>query len=78
MKYLVIWIVSTWVSTPCPDFKPNPYTGEYPQSMCLVNHGKYESKEMERFFDTKDEAEKFIANSPKDIKNSMKLIVVES
>ena len=66
--YLVIWTVSVFVSDPCPDFKPDEYTGRYPANGCLVNHGHFMDKEFKRGFTRKEDAEAFIEKGPKDIK----------
>ena len=73
MIYLVIWTVSVWVSTSCPDFKPDPYTGEYPSMHCLVNHGKVVERDMVKQFSTLKEAQDFISSAPPEIKNAMKI-----
>jgi len=76
MKYLVIWVVVNWVSTPCPDWKPNPYTGRYPNTMCLVNHGRYEDTPMKSLFETREDAEAFIESAPEEIKHTMNIVEV--
>ena len=76
MKYVLTWTVSVWVSMECPDYKPDPYTGEYPSMHCLVNHGEFVAKEMTKSFETKEEAEMFMNNAPDDIKSKMKLVEV--
>lgn len=64
MKFLVIWYVTSWVSMPCPDYKPDPYTGKYPTVSCAVNHGRNVTTKMEKEFAIKEEAESFIKNAP--------------
>ena len=64
MKYILIWFVSQWVFTSCPDFVPNPYTGAYPNTMCAVNHGRTVEKEMRREFNSMEELDAFKKNAP--------------
>jgi hypothetical protein len=64
--FLVSWVVSIWIPTQCPDYKPNVYTGQYPQSICSVNHGKYVNQEMSKEFKSLIKANKFIKDSPQD------------
>lgn len=71
---IVVWTVSVWVSTPCPDWKPDPYTDAYPLGHCLVNHGKYIEKEMSAMFAGREAAEEFIRNAPEDIKPTMRIL----
>ena len=78
MKYIVVWTIIVWVATGCPDYKPDPYTGQYPSTHCLVNHGKFEEKKMEKEFSTKEEALKFIEDAPKNIKLIMQILRVSS
>ena len=74
LAVIVVWTVTLWVSTPCPDYKPNPYTGEYPLVHCLVLHGKYIDKEMSAVFAGRETAEEFIKNAPDDIRPRMRII----
>jgi len=46
MMVHVRWKVYLNVPTECPDYKPDPYTGQYPPSHCLVYHTKTIEKEM--------------------------------
>ena len=68
MMWIVSWVVSVWVSAPCPDYKPDPYTGEYPLTACLVYHGSFEDKKMEKLFESECAAEEFINNAPDGMK----------
>lgn len=62
------------VPTECPDYKPDPYTGRYPMTHCLVMHYKTETKEMSRSFHTRQEAEAFVDGAPENIKPLMKIL----
>ena len=64
MKYILIWFVSQWVSTSCPDFVPNPYTGEYPNNRCLALHGRTVEVRMKREFNSMEELEEFKKGAP--------------
>lgn len=62
-KYIVFWIIATWIVDPCPDAIRNPYNPDAPVfSTCLVNHGHYERDTLFRFFDTYEEAAEFALN----------------
>lgn len=62
--FMVSWTVSIWVSDPCPDFKPDRYTGQYPQINCLAIHGHFESIQKSEMFKSREDAETFINNAP--------------
>lgn len=72
--YLVTWKVHKTVPGECPDYKPNPYTGEYPNVHCLVMHWKDIVESMEKEFATRQEALDFIAAAPKTCKD---MVLVE-
>ncbi len=74
MNWLVCWFVAISVNAECPDFKPDPYTGEMPNAHCAVYHGKTEKIAKTKWFDTKIEANDFISKAPQEIKKRMKLI----
>lgn len=76
-EFIVAWSVIVNAPAPCPDYKPNPYTGEYPSSHCLVYHTQREVKQMQESFKTRKEAEAFIAEAPKTIKPNMKILEVK-
>ncbi len=65
--WIVSWVVRVWLTDPCPDYKPDPYTGKYPRIHCMVNHGHFEDKSMLAKFITEAEADGFISNGPKEI-----------
>ena len=71
--WIVMWTLLVTVPTECPDFEPDPYTGEYPMVHCLVYHTKTIERKMEKRFDSKEEAEKFIADAPDNIRPLMKI-----
>lgn len=63
-KYIVTWVFKAHVSVPCPDYKPDPYTGQYPTIMCAVAHHKLVTENRTQSFDTLKEAEIFINRAP--------------
>ena len=69
MKYQLSWTVYKTVATYCPDYVPDPYTGEYPSTHCLVNHFKEVEEERIKTFETKEEAEYFEKNAPPSCRN---------
>ena len=73
MKYLVNWLVTETVQDQCPDYKPDPYTGRYPNYHCAVNHTKQQTRSMDQLFETELEAKEFIKNAPEEIKKTMQL-----
>ncbi len=58
------WKVSKTVSAPCPDYIPDPYTGEYPTISCCVYHTQEVTEEKSAIFDTQEKADEFIKNAP--------------
>ena len=66
-RYILRWKVRKTVATECPDFKPNPYTGEYPALHCAVYHSREIIDNMEQEFESLEELEKFKEGAPKDI-----------
>ena len=72
--FIVVWVITLTVPTSCPDYKPDPYTGEYPMMHCLVAHYKTITKNMRKEFKTKEEAQKFIDNASDDIRPTMKIL----
>ena len=64
--FLVSWQVSEWVIEPCPWTKiVNPYTGRTGgDTACAVNHGHYNTYQMTKTFQTREEADKFIESAP--------------
>lgn len=71
MNWIVLWTVTIVVQGPCAQ-KPDPYTGELPTIQYAVLCLKEEEKEMRREFQTKEEAEAFIKEGPKDIKFTLR------
>lgn len=72
--FIVIWTVLVWVPMSCPDAgKVNEYTGQPSMTGCLVMHRRSEQKQMSKEFNTRKEAEDFMAGAPKDIRPSMRL-----
>ena len=71
---IVVWIVSVWVNIPCPDWKPDPYTGQYPMVHCAVLHGKNIDREMSQTFASREAAEEFIKNAPDEIRPKMRIL----
>lgn len=65
MKYVVFWILSYWVSEPCPDAaKVDPYTNKPGWSgiVCDVLHTRLERDTLFKFFDSYAEAQEFVKN----------------
>ena len=58
MKTLT-WKVDETIPTACPDYVPDPYTGEYPSTHCLVYHCKTitENKSIEQLTESLEAAE---------------------
>jgi len=71
MRYIVLWTVLLTVQAECPDYKSDPYTGQYPMTHCLVLHYKTIKKDMRQEFSTRKEAEDFIAKAPEEIRKTM-------
>lgn len=63
MKTLT-WKVDKTIPIPCPDYKPDPYTGEYPSTHCLVYHCKTITENRTAEFETDKEAQDFIDKAP--------------
>lgn len=63
--YKVTWKVTKSVPTSCPDFKPDPYTGEYPSYHCAVYHCEQVTTDMSKEFETVQEALNFMSQAPK-------------
>ncbi len=63
MKTLT-WKVTKTIPTECPDYKPDPYTGEFPMRHCLVYHCKTVVEERAQSFETNEEARLFADNAP--------------
>ena len=76
MKFLLIWYVTQTIPVPCPDFKPDPYTGEYPQTICCVYHVKKEVIKMEKEFFTKVELDEFIAHAPDYLRTKFEVVEI--
>lgn len=64
MTKIVTWKVKITVPTGCPDFKPDPYTGQLPAYHCAVAHFKKETLNKSAEFESQEDAELFIKNSP--------------
>lgn len=64
MRYTLTWTVSKTIPTECPDYVPDPYTGEYPSYHCLVYHCKTVTENRGLSFKTKEEALSFAAKAP--------------
>lgn len=61
---LLTWKVYKTIPIPCPDYKPDPYTGEYPSTHCLVYHCKTITENKTAEFPTTKEAEAFAFKAP--------------
>lgn len=64
MKYVVSWVVTKTVPAPCPDFVPDPYTGELPAFHCAVYHTQNIVEVKSKTFETEEEAIAFANNAP--------------
>ena len=64
MVVRVLWKVSTIQQMACPDYKPNVYTGQYPQTHCAVLHTGEVITQRGRDFGTLEEAKAFIMAAP--------------
>lgn len=58
------WKVDKTIPTACPDYKPDPYTGEYPSTHCLVYHSTTITEDRTAEFSTKKEAQDFAFKAP--------------
>lgn len=74
MNWLVCWYVAVCVNTECPDYKPDPYTGQMPNAHCAVYHSKTEKYAKTKWFGTKIEADDFIKAAPPYIKKRMTIV----
>lgn len=63
MKTLT-WKVDKTVPTQCPDYVPDPYTGQYPSYHCAVYHCKTVTEERTAEFATLKEAQQFADKAP--------------
>ena len=63
MKTLT-WKVDKTIPTACPDYQPDPYTGEYPSFHCLVYHCKTITEDKTAEFPTEKEAKEFTNKAP--------------
>lgn len=61
---MLTWKVDKTIPVECPDFKPNPYTGEYPSTHCAVCHFESITEEKASFFATEKEAKDFAFKAP--------------
>ena len=64
MRYRLSWVVSKTVPVECPDYKPDPYTGDWPMLHCAVLHMRVVSFEEHRDFATAAEAQAFELKAP--------------
>jgi len=65
----VKWKAQITRAIECPDYKPDPYTGEYPPRHCLVYHSETVTIEKAQNFETEEEAREFIRNAPPSCSN---------
>ena len=59
MEWIVFWMLSVWVSTPCPLDLENEF-GQERNWSCAVNHGHYDFEQKSKQFVSKEEAEAFL------------------
>jgi len=62
--YTLTWKVDKTIPTACPDYVPDPYTGEYPSFHCAVYHCMTITENKSAEFATQDEALQFAAKAP--------------
>lgn len=60
----VTWNVTLTRPIACPDYQPDPYTGEYPSTHCLVYHSEIVTEGKSVSFVTEEEAREFIRKAP--------------
>lgn len=65
MKWVVIWSISTWISTPCTDSGFDKF-GRIKWFHCGVAHGYYEETEKSKIFSNEKEAKKFFDEAEKE------------
>ena len=64
MKYVVFWVLVTYITTPCPLDQSDPYQpGTIIPSFCSVYHYDTKRDTLHKFFDTRSEAEGFVSGS---------------
>ena len=63
MKTL-IWKVNITRPIPCPDNKPDPYTGQYSGISCLVDHCETVTESKIKEFETLEQVRDFISHAP--------------
>jgi hypothetical protein len=63
MKTLT-WKVTYTKPTACPDYKPDPYTGQYPGTHCLVYHCETVTDSKTADFETEQKALDFASKAP--------------
>lgn len=63
MKVLT-WKVAKTIPTACPDYQPDPYTGEYPSFHCAVYHCETVTETKSAEFETTKEAQEFADKAP--------------
>lgn len=63
MSYLT-WKVDKTIPTACPDYVPDPYTGEYPMTHCLVYHCKTITEDKSAELSNDKEAKDFASKAP--------------
>jgi len=61
---ILTWKTDTQESAPCPDFVRDEYTGQYPNTHCLVYHFTTRTVEHSKHFATEKEAEEFKEKAP--------------
>ena len=58
------WKVSGHRPAPCPDYTPDPYTGQYPMMRCAVYHFETYTESKVREFETEQLAKDFASKAP--------------
>ncbi len=58
------WKVDKTIPIPCPDYKPDLYTGKYPSTHCLVYHCKTITENKTAEFETEENCKSFANGAP--------------
>ena len=65
IKMILTWKIDKTVQVECPDYKPDPYTGEYPAIHCATLHYENVTQTKSKEFLNEEEADFFIKGAPK-------------
>jgi len=68
-KYILTWTVTKTIPAQCPDYQPDPYTGQYPMTHCLVYHCKTVTEQKTNEFESEKTAKEFAKGAPQSCTN---------